>query len=915
MRHHTTSLDSCPRPTEWEAVLGSPDPDPRFDVLLAHADGCWTCQGMIARLSSADPAVALSTAVIGPPLPFVDEPGCRQLLSAARLLPSGPAGGGSPPDALPLPFVLGEYRLTEVVGRGGMSVVYRGVDLRLSREVAVKVLSGFPRLSTVAVRLREEAVKLARLSHEHIVPIYAVGEHDGLAFFTMPLLDGGTLHRLGERGGVPPRAAAELLRPIAEAVEHAHQAGLVHRDLKPVNILQTRSGKPMVADFGLALEVAAEGADPARREVAGTAGYMAPEQWDGRVGGIDGRTDVYGLGAILHYLLTGRPPGPGGAVGGRSCPRDLDAIRAKCLARDPEQRYPTAQQLADDLGRFLARRPVSARPVSAVGRGRYWLRRNVAAAAVAGALGVAGLAVASGLVPPDPPPVAVQTEYDRATRECEAGRIWAGLELLADLRRRLPAQDRDWIEYIDQTTAFWRNRFTGEFRMIAELDHPAAVSAAAVSEDGRQILTGCDDGSVRLWSSAGKLLWSRKGHTAQVSSVAFGTTGRLCVSGGYDHKVSVYRTADGQAVAGREWPGWAVEAVALTADDTRVVVGSADKSRSVRMCELSDGLPGVLTEIAVSDPSAEGVRQVAADDRGASFVSLSQGGEVYFRDGLTGRLRKGWGSRSAATVTGAVLTPDGRPVLATTSGLVVLTPEDGGRRLDIQPAPFDDDDKLKAVSVVSDRGEVTALVARGNELVYREWNPDTGVWRDTGFGPADRRAFLRGRRVLDVPPPRNRVSVWEPPATTTTTRSLEGRLLGRAVVSSRDGTRVAAFGSVPSRPRSANVAPGQCYVQVFNGTTLLPETPAATVRQARMTGLGISPDGRRLAVGADGPDAEVFVADIVAGRPLDFRPVGRHQYAVSTLTFRPDGRRWHPPRRTTPWSSGIRTGGSRRPPR
>lgn len=257
-------------------------------------------------------------------------------------------------------------------------------------------------------------------------------------------------------------------------------------------------------------------------------------------------------------------------------------------------------------------------------------------------LGVAGMAVVSGRLAPDPPPVAVQSEYDRATRECESGRIWAGLEQLADLRRRLPAQDRDWIEYLDQTAAFWRNRFAGEFRMIAELDHPAAVSAAAVSEDGREILTGCDDGSVRLWSLTGELRWSRKVHTAQVSSVAFGTTGRLCVSGGYDQKVSVYRTADGQAVAGREWPGWAVEAVALTADDTRLVAGSADKGRPVRMCELSGESPAALTEIAVSDTSTEGVRQVAADDRGTSFVSLSPSGGVRFRDGLTGRLLRDW---------------------------------------------------------------------------------------------------------------------------------------------------------------------------------------------------------------------------------------------------------------------------------
>src|SRR5437764_3732525 len=305
----------------------------------------------------------------------------------------------------------GDYELLEEIGRGGQGVVYRAHQKSLNRTVALKVI-GLGHWATQAhlKRFRLEAEAAASLEHPGIVPIHEVGERDGSCYFSMKFIEGGQLDEVIRREPMQVRRAVELIAKVARTIHYAHERGILHRDIKPGNILLDAKGEPHLTDFGLARLVESESSVTQTLDVLGTPSYMAPEQAVGNNAAVSSTTDVYGLGAVLYHLLTNRPPFFGATTYetvhllleteprqprflNPKVDRDLSTICLKCLEKDPQRRYSSALALAEDLERWLKHEPIRARRTGLFTRGRKWVRRNpttavlvVALAAVMGAM-------------------------------------------------------------------------------------------------------------------------------------------------------------------------------------------------------------------------------------------------------------------------------------------------------------------------------------------------------------------------------------------------------------------------------------------------------------------------------------------------------------------------------------------------
>jgi eukaryotic-like serine/threonine-protein kinase len=324
-----------------------------------------------------------------------------------------------PPDPLasrdrPVPAIDG-YEILGELGRGGMGVVYKAREVVLNRPCALKMILGGAHVSPeAAARFLAEAQAIAQLQHPHIVQIRHIGEADGLPFFELEYLDGGSLDKSLDGTPWPARRAAELIEPLVRGVAEAHRLGIVHRDLKPGNVLLAADGTPKLTDFGLAKSLATDSGLTATDSIMGSPSYMAPEQAEGKTKQVGPHADVYALGAILYELLTGRPPFRGASVLETleqvkttepvppsqlvpRLPRDIETIALKCLQKEPEKRYDSATAVAEDLRRFLVGEAIVARPVPPWERAWRWCRRHPAPAALTAtivlvfALGLAGI--------------------------------------------------------------------------------------------------------------------------------------------------------------------------------------------------------------------------------------------------------------------------------------------------------------------------------------------------------------------------------------------------------------------------------------------------------------------------------------------------------------------------------------------
>lgn len=383
----------CPSHEQLRNFLDGELPEADTEYIEGHAEACAACRELLARLT--DP-VGL------PSLWFRD--GTEVLTPRLRDLRAAPppnlGENGSLHALVSLQGTLPEipgYEVLRELGRGGRGVVYLAREQHLRRLVAIKmVLHGALASAEDLARFRVEARAMAALRHPNLLVVYHVDEWGGVPYYVMEYVEGGSLrqHLAGKR--LSHTEAATLLLRLAEAIAAVHEACFVHRDLKPDNVLLTADDEPKVTDFGLAWD--ARGGDERITQtgtVLGTPLYMAPEQAAGRGHEIGPAADVYSLGAILYELLTGVPPIQGSGTMALlaelllrepvtprrlipSVPRDLETVCLKCLHKEPARRYPTAQALAEDLGRFLRGQPILARPVSQLERVVKWVRRRPA---------------------------------------------------------------------------------------------------------------------------------------------------------------------------------------------------------------------------------------------------------------------------------------------------------------------------------------------------------------------------------------------------------------------------------------------------------------------------------------------------------------------------------------------------------
>ncbi|HYH68836.1 MAG TPA: serine/threonine-protein kinase, partial [Urbifossiella sp.] len=509
------------------AEAGAP-PD-RAALLAAHPDLADELASFLRNRSAVERVAA----------PLRDRPPLAETL--------GGSDGGPGPDAVVRYF--GDYEIVGEIARGGMGVVYRARQVSLNRVVALKmILRGELATPADVQRFRAEAEAAGRLDHPNIVPIYEVGEHAGQHYFSMKLVDGGSLAGRIEELVRDPRAVARLLAATARAVHHAHRHGVLHRDLKPANVLVDSAGEPHVTDFGLAKRVGGDSDVTQTGAIVGTPSYMAPEQAAGAKG-LTVAADVYALGAVLYELLAGRPPFCGDGIldtlqqvrdreparpraVNPAADADLETVALKCLEKEPGKRYESAAALADDLDRWLAGEPIRARPATAAERAWKWARRRPAAAALVGvsALGAAllagGLAVSNVLITREQQEtrraLGERTDALRAVEQEQLNtRAALDRETRAATFQRLALADREFAagqpgkgeDYLEQCPPEFRG-WPWHFLKRGGGEHPAVLTSGvggrptdtrivvlAFHPDSRRVAASYTTGVIVLWDT------------------------------------------------------------------------------------------------------------------------------------------------------------------------------------------------------------------------------------------------------------------------------------------------------------------------------------------------------------------------------------------------------------------------------
>jgi eukaryotic-like serine/threonine-protein kinase len=944
------------------------------------------------------PELAERIRAVFPALLVIEEigPACGQ----ASGLPGNQTGSG---DAMP--WHLGDYVLLRRVGSGGMGIVYEAIQESLGRHVALKMLpSHHLGDATGLERFRREARAAARLHHTHIVPVYGIGEHDGLHFYTMQFIRGHGLDAVlreverlrrdpsrleasespdsqlssvalacglrtdrfpadkaasggtgspaasasrTDHGRAPEPAAtaslpaeshdrsglsdqsevqyvqsvARIGADVAEALEYAHQQGILHRDIKPANLLLDAQGQIWITDFGLAK---AQDSDELTRtgDIVGTLRYMAPERFSGWS---DPRSDVYALGVTLYELLTLRPafeesdriklieqvlhrsPPPLRQLD-RRVPCDLETIVLKAMAKEPGERYPTAGQLAEDLRRFAAGRPILARRSSTVERLWRWSKRNplLAVATVAVATALLAVVVISLIYAGEQSRANQENRtlagkltkslaesnrllairnFDRGQAAFEKDQIGPGLLwMIESWRSAVEAGDPDWQHAARANLAAWRPHHG---RLKAVFSHDGPVAAIAFSPDGKTVLTGCGDGVARLWDAAAvRPIGQPMRHPGAIYAVAYNPDGKTVLSGCSDGAARSWDVATGQPVGSTLRHGGAVMAVAYSPDGRTILTGSTDKT--ARLWDAATRNP--IGEPAVHQDT---VRAVAFSPDGKTILTGSDDVSARFWDAATGKpigspLQHGSPvhavpdspdgkaeemrfKQEVVNKVGAVaFSPDGKTVL---TGCVdgTLQTWDAVNRNRLGEA-MKHRSNVRAVAISPDGR--TFLVGSENKLA-RLW--DAATHQPIGLplvhqGPVGAVAFSRDGKSFLTASSDNTVRLWDADPGQPSGLIAELQDMGHIVTYSADGQSILT-GHYGGTARHSDATTGEII-----GQTIHHRGPVVAV--------AVSPDGSRLLTGSFDRTARLW--DSTTGKPVG--PALQHDDDVNVVAFSPDGK-------------------------